>query len=205
MSYSECRGTRSDNSMYWDAFSAGQRSSMMAHFLTFRRGLSCGAVFSKSKRESQSPAIRKREEEQAILLADLLLNNCSVAIQDVFEEETIPLPVEVLSSYSVAASQLQATPTAEDPNNPRPATVVLGTATAAPSSDSGGMGGSESNTGGSGTAKATASSVSGGTGGSTSTPDGKQSGAQMFARVPTWEFFSALLVIYFAVLGLFCL
>jgi hypothetical protein len=59
----------------------------LAHFLTFRRDLKCGAVHGP-----KSPRIRKREEEKATLSADLLLNNCSVAIQDVFEEETIPLP-----------------------------------------------------------------------------------------------------------------
>lgn len=150
--YSECRGTTKANQLTYTGFSKGQRSHMYAHFLTFRRGYNCGAEMKKRAVSNLSPAVWKREEARVNVLAELLLNNCSVAIQDVFDEETIPLPKAALSSLSSAASSLRANPTADDPNNPRPATVTLGTATARASevSETAATGKSSSNGGSSG-------------------------------------------------------
>ena len=99
---------------------------MFAHFLTFRRGQNCGAVFSKLS----APVIYKREdEEKATVLGELLLQNCSVAIDDVYEPDSIPLPEAKLESFRIAASSSQANPPAT-PASGRPTTAALGSATA---------------------------------------------------------------------------
>ncbi|KAG4434776.1 hypothetical protein IFR05_009737 [Cadophora sp. M221] len=80
----------------------------------------------------------KRAEDKVNLTAEFLLNNCFQAIQDVFEEESIPLAKEVLQSYSTAASSMQANSTAknDDSVNPRPATKTPVTATPNPTASS---------------------------------------------------------------------
>lgn len=56
-----------------------------------------------------------------MLAGQLLAANCSLGIQDVFEEPSIPLPASVLSSFSSSASSLRETPPPVNPENPRPA------------------------------------------------------------------------------------
>ena len=125
---------------------------MVAQFLTFRRGWKCNAKWNKRDLDSASTElsqenanILKRQEANAQVLADLLLQNCSVAIQDVFLEETIPLPQSVLQSYSSVASSMQANPTIVPSGVRKPATATVGSAvpvmtTAAGSQSTGGGG-----------------------------------------------------------------
>lgn len=98
---------------------------MYAAFSKFRRATPCSEI--KNTRSLQS-----RQEEsvkRAELMGELLLQNCSVAIQDVFIPDTIPLPASALSSLSSAAVVLKATPPPQDPLKPRPATKTVGTLT----------------------------------------------------------------------------
>jgi hypothetical protein len=106
---------------------------MFAQFLTFRRSLACGA---KAKRSSppfppsstsskETPSTKEQKTKQASSQI-FSLQNCSVAIQDVLEPESIPLPQSELESYSSAASSMQANQPAT--MSDRPATATLGTA-----------------------------------------------------------------------------
>lgn len=104
-----------------------------AQFLTFRRKKPCnakvdGALGSRSTEEHV--VLQKREADKATILADLLLQNCSVAIQAVFQEDSIPLPKSVLQSYSSVASSMQAHPTSYPPGADRPTTATHGSAPA---------------------------------------------------------------------------
>jgi hypothetical protein len=90
---------------------------MFAEFLTFRALLPCsGGSTKRSLASLFSSLILRRglhsraDIDQATLLANLLLVNCSVAIQDVYRPDTLPLAHILLSSYSSAASSMQATP-----------------------------------------------------------------------------------------------
>jgi hypothetical protein len=124
-----------------NAFTDGQKARMYSHFVRFRQGKDC----SLKKRstplddgdEGQQLEKRQQDASRASLLADLLLQNCSVAIQEFFAEDSVPLPKTVLASYSSAASSMQANP--QTTNTDRPATQTLGTAL--PSSSTGGTAG----------------------------------------------------------------
>ena len=135
---------------------------MFASFSKFRRSTLCSEINNKRELEER----QQLQIQGAELLGDLLLNNCSVAIQDVFEEDSIPLPASVLSSLSSAAVVLKATPPPNDPTNPRPATKSVGTLTVAP----GTMEADETATG---AARATSTGRSGGS----ATSSGSRSGS----------------------------
>lgn len=98
---------------------------MYAQFLTFRLKQPCKAkLVGALPTRDEHAALQKREVDKATILADLLLQNCSVAIQAVFQEDSIPLPKSVLQSYSSAASSMQANPTSYPPGAERPATAT---------------------------------------------------------------------------------
>lgn len=117
------------------SFTKGQRSQMFAHFFYFRNGLTYSKDFCKTKHRrdmsrletrEELHALQRRAEDKAKALADLLLSNCSIAIQDVYQPDSIPLPSSALASYSSAASSMAANPTQNsDPYAPK--TVSLGT------------------------------------------------------------------------------
>lgn len=106
---------------------------MFSQFLAYRRGAIYNKNFCGSQKRSLEPShlLQKRAQDKATVLADLLLNNCSVAIQDVYQEDAIPLPSSVLVSYSSAASVLAANPTTNT-NLFAPTTASIGTGTGVP-------------------------------------------------------------------------
>ena len=98
---------------------------MYAAFSKFRRATPCSQVKNtRSLKDRQEDTVKRAE-----MMGQLLLQNCSVAIQDVFIPDTIPLPPSALSSLSSAAIVLKATPPPQDPLSPRPATKTVGTLT----------------------------------------------------------------------------
>jgi hypothetical protein len=98
---------------------------MYAHFLPFQRDFQCEPATNGSKLAHY----HSLTDEKFSIMADLLLNNCSVAIQHVFRGDDVPLPSSALKSISSAARSLGANPSPSDgPEGPRPATRVLGTA-----------------------------------------------------------------------------
>jgi hypothetical protein len=106
---------------------------MFSHFLKYRQRRQCSApqkrdVGSLPTSAEEAAVLRKRDEQGALVMADLLLNNCSVAIQDVFEPDSIPLDQKVLESYSSQASSLRANPTSLPPGVERPPTLTGATA-----------------------------------------------------------------------------
>lgn len=128
---------------------------MFSRFSAFRSGVIYSSNFCKESRSlhlsSSTISARdlyRRAEQKATLLADLLLNNCSIAIQDVYEEETIPLEKKALESISAKASSLQANSMVDsDPWRPQTATIGSGTAVVAATGGSGGEGGSATTSG----------------------------------------------------------
>lgn len=99
------------------SFTQGQQAVMFSRFLAFRRNLNHNSNFCASGKirrdlpSHQYHELKRRAEDKAKILADLLLSNCSVAIQDVFQEDSIPLPSSALASYSSAAVSMIANPT----------------------------------------------------------------------------------------------
>ncbi|KAH7024720.1 uncharacterized protein B0I36DRAFT_352925 [Microdochium trichocladiopsis] len=161
MSYSRCAGT----SIYGrphnpSSFTDGQRSRMFSHYQRYRTGYMCDHVtVGRRGLNGDAHALsvqRRRAEDKAKVLADLLLHNCSVAIQDVFEPGTIPLEKGVLDMYSSSAIFLQANPTPVPDGVAKPETVSYGTnqptATVPGGGGIGGTNGGGGGAGGSGTA-----------------------------------------------------
>lgn len=139
---------------------------MFSRFSTFRSGVIYSSNFCKESRSLShlsSRVLHRRAEQKATLLADLLLNNCSIAIQDVYEEETIPLEKKVLESISEKASSLQANPTVNsDPWRPQTATIGTATGVVAATGGSGGGGDGSATTSGKGTGQTGESVAAGG-------------------------------------------
>ncbi|KAJ1329738.1 Pregnancy-associated plasma protein-A [Microdochium nivale] len=140
MSYSKCRGTSIHGHPHNpSSFSDGQRARMFAYWNTYRQPLRCedaiinlprraGDAGSGSGAAAANVALqRRRDENDAKILADLLLHNCSVAIQDVFQPESLPLGKGDLAVYSSSASYLQANPTPVADGVVKPSTVSYGT------------------------------------------------------------------------------
>jgi hypothetical protein len=128
MSYSRCKGFKADNSVDMQAFTPNQRAAMFARFLMFRRSEQYSGTFcasGKHRRQGEGSEIK------ALAMADLLLQNCTVAIQDVYQEDSIPLASSQLARISSEASILSATPKPAntDPAALLPQTMSLGTAT----------------------------------------------------------------------------
>jgi hypothetical protein len=132
--YSLCKGSLvtpvNGDKLNYKAFTPGQKAVMFSNFIKLRRNSACASAKARRLLPPFPSDFYKRQEktpEHAALLADLLLNNCSVAIQDVFQKDTIPLPPSVLESVSIAAVSLKANPpTYTDPNVQRPATMTIG-------------------------------------------------------------------------------
>lgn len=103
---------------------------MFAQHQLYRTGYKCGFTYGRrdlSSSANTNTLERRRAEDKAKVLADLLLHNCSVAIQDVFAPDTIPLGKGDLDMYSSSASFLQANPTPVPDGVVKPATVSYGT------------------------------------------------------------------------------
>lgn len=115
---------------------------MFSWFFAFRQGAIyrpdfCKTASSKNRlrgleTREESQAIQRRAEDKAKVLTDLLLANCSIAIQDVYQEDTIPLPSSALASYSSVASSMVANTTSNsDIFAPNTATIGTGSAVTA--------------------------------------------------------------------------
>ena len=117
---------------------------MFSRFFAFRQGAIyrpdfCKTASSKNRlrgleTREESQVIQRRAEDKAKVLADLLLANCSIAIQDVYQEDTIPLPSSALASYSSVASSMVANPTSNS-NIFAPKTATIGTGSALSATD----------------------------------------------------------------------
>ncbi|KXJ86026.1 hypothetical protein Micbo1qcDRAFT_180235 [Microdochium bolleyi] len=140
MGYSKCRGTSIYNRpINPSSFKDGQRVRMLAYWNKYRQPFRCEDVLITvpGKRDLASGnnaagaaalALHRRQQEgTAKALAELLLHNCSVAIQDVFDPASIPLGKPDLAMYSSSASVLQASPTPVPPGVIKPSTVSWGT------------------------------------------------------------------------------
>ena len=125
---------------------------MFAQHQLYRTGYKCGFTYGRRDllSSTHSDAFeRRRAEDKAKVLADLLLHNCSVAIQDVFEPDTIPLGKGDLDMYSSSASFLQANPTPVPDGVAKPETVSYGTSQpTATNPGGGGVGGTNGGGGG---------------------------------------------------------
>ncbi|KXJ86375.1 hypothetical protein Micbo1qcDRAFT_209069 [Microdochium bolleyi] len=127
MSYSRCAGASAyERPFNPSAFTNGQSARMFTFFQRYRtKEYRCDELIINKR--NADPLQRRREEDQAKVLADLLLNNCSVAIQDVFAPDSIPLGKADLAVYSSSASFLQANPTPVPAGVVKPSTVTYGT------------------------------------------------------------------------------